>query len=110
MSAWTKRTAERAYTDGAKQFDAWFYSHPKAQQELMREKGILPYREMPQPRHAFPIVKEHKAFPGKLERKELKEHKVVKVSKVFKVHKELLGFKALREVRDFKVLKVLKVE
>lgn len=62
MSAWTKQTAEKAYTDGARRFDAWFYAKPKAEQEMMREKGIVPYREMPQPRHAFPIVKEHKAF------------------------------------------------
>ena len=43
----------------AKSFDAWFFSQPKKAQEKMRENGVLPYREMSQPRHVFSIDANH---------------------------------------------------
>jgi hypothetical protein len=43
----------------AKSFDAWFFAQPKKVQEKMRENGVLPYREMSQPRHVFEIKENH---------------------------------------------------
>ena len=43
----------------ARSFDAWFYSQPKKVQEKMRESGVLPYREMQQPRHVFQVKENH---------------------------------------------------
>jgi hypothetical protein len=39
----------------SKSFDAWFYSLPKAQQDRLRDGGVLPYREMVQPRRVCEV-------------------------------------------------------
>ena len=39
----------------AKSFDAWFFSLPKPQQDKLREGGVLPYREMVQPRRVCEV-------------------------------------------------------
>lgn len=46
----------------AKSFDAWFFAQPKKVQEKMRENGVLPYREMSQPRHVFSVDANHPAW------------------------------------------------
>lgn len=48
-----------APADEARSFDAWFFSQPKKVQEKMRNSGVLPYREMVQPRHVFAVKDEH---------------------------------------------------
>ena len=48
-----------APADEAKSFDAWFFAQPKKVQEKMRSSGVLPYREMVQPRHIFKVKDEH---------------------------------------------------
>lgn len=48
-----------APADEARSFDAWFFSQPKKIQEKMRSSGVLPYREMVQPRHVFAVKDEH---------------------------------------------------
>ena len=48
-----------APADEARSFDAWFFSQPKKIQEKMRNSGVLPYREMVQPRHVFAVKDEH---------------------------------------------------
>ena len=59
---WTKSEAEKAYTQGAKDFDRWFYSLPPDQQELLRAKGVLPYREMAVTEYVFQVQPNAKAF------------------------------------------------
>ena len=39
----------------ARSFDAWFFGLPKAQQDKLREGGVLPYREMVQPRRVCEV-------------------------------------------------------
>jgi hypothetical protein len=39
----------------ARSFDAWYFSLPKATQDKMREAGVLPYREMVQPRRVCEV-------------------------------------------------------
>lgn len=39
----------------AKQFDKWFYSLPKIQQDKLREEGCVPYKEARSPDHVFPV-------------------------------------------------------
>lgn len=39
----------------ARSFDAWFFGLPKAQQDKLREAGVLPYREMVQPRRVCEV-------------------------------------------------------
>jgi hypothetical protein len=39
----------------AKSFDAWFYSLPKDKQHKLREAGVLPYRDMVQPRRVLEV-------------------------------------------------------
>lgn len=51
-----------APADEAKSFDAWFFSQPKKIQEKMRSAGVLPYREMVQPRHIFKVKDEHERW------------------------------------------------
>jgi hypothetical protein len=46
----------------AKSFDQWFFSQPKKVQDNMREQGVLPYREMVQPRHIFSIDDNHPSW------------------------------------------------
>ena len=48
-----------APAEEARSFDAWFFSQPKKVQEKMRNSGVLPYREMVQPRHVFAVKDEH---------------------------------------------------
>jgi hypothetical protein len=45
---------EAPYKD-ARSFDAWYFAQPKAQQDKMREAGVLPYREMVQPRRVCEV-------------------------------------------------------
>lgn len=42
-----KQDSERWYGKATKDFDRWFYSLPKRDQDTMRSQGVLPYREMP---------------------------------------------------------------
>ena len=51
----------------AKSFDKWFFSQPKSVQDKLRDGGVLPYREMVQPRHVFEINPNHKAWATKPE-------------------------------------------
>lgn len=51
-----------APAEEARSFDAWFLSQPKKLQEKMRASGVLPYREMVQPRHVFKVKDEHVAW------------------------------------------------
>lgn len=46
----------------ARSFDRWFFSLPKQSQEKLREGGVIPYREMVQPRHVFEVNPNHKAW------------------------------------------------
>lgn len=46
----------------ARAFDDWFYSQSKDKQEAMRQSGVLPYKEMVQPRRVFEINPGHKAW------------------------------------------------
>ena len=39
----------------ARSFDAWFFSLPKDEQHKLRDHGVLPYREMVQPRHVCEV-------------------------------------------------------
>lgn len=39
----------------ARSFDAWFFSLPKDKQHKLRDAGVLPYREMVQPRHVCQV-------------------------------------------------------
>lgn len=39
----------------AKSFDAWFFAQPKDVQHKLRDAGVLPYREMVQPRHVCEV-------------------------------------------------------
>lgn len=41
-----KQDSERWYGKATKDFDRWFYSLPKRDQDTMRAQGVLPYREM----------------------------------------------------------------
>ena len=51
----------------AQSFDKWFFSQPKSVQDKLRDGGVLPYREMVQPRHVFEINPNHKAWATKPE-------------------------------------------
>jgi hypothetical protein len=46
----------------AKRFDKWFYSLSKKEQDKLRDSGVLPYREMWQPKHVFEVKENHKAW------------------------------------------------
>jgi hypothetical protein len=39
----------------AKSFDAWFFSLPKDKQNKLRDAGVLPYRDMVQPRRVLEV-------------------------------------------------------
>lgn len=45
----------QAPSGDARSFDAWFFSLPKAQQDKLRDGGVLPYREMVQPRRVCEV-------------------------------------------------------
>ena len=45
----------QAPQEDAKSFDAWFFSLPKDEQHKLRDHGVLPYREMVQPRHVCEV-------------------------------------------------------
>jgi hypothetical protein len=46
----------------ARSFDRWFFSLPKQTQDKLRDGGVLPYREMVQPRHVFEVKPNHGAW------------------------------------------------
>jgi hypothetical protein len=48
----------------AKSFDAWFFSLPKAQQDKLRDGGVLPYREMVQPRRVLEVQSWRRIWNG----------------------------------------------
>ena len=45
----------QAPNQDARSFDAWFFSLPKDKQNKLREGGVLPYREMVQPRRVLEV-------------------------------------------------------
>ena len=45
----------QAPNQDARSFDAWFFSLPKDKQHKLREGGVLPYREMVQPRRVLEV-------------------------------------------------------
>ena len=45
----------QAPTADARSFDTWFFSLPKDKQHKLREAGVLPYREMVQPRRVLEV-------------------------------------------------------
>lgn len=49
----------------ARAFDRWFDSLPKAKQDKLRDGGVIPYREMVQPRNVFEVQPEHPAWATK---------------------------------------------
>ena len=46
----------------ARRFDKWFFSLSRKEQEKLRDHGVLPYREMWQPKHVFEVKENHKAW------------------------------------------------
>jgi hypothetical protein len=48
-----KAESERWFSKATKDFDRWFYSLPKRDQDTMRAKGVLPYAEMPSNPHVI---------------------------------------------------------
>ena len=63
MSRPYERTEER-------QFDDWFYSLSRAEQQRWRDKGIIPYREMKSNDHVFSIIPNHPAWTDNGERQD----------------------------------------
>ena len=46
----------------ARRFDKWFYSLSRKEQDKLRDSGVLPYKEMWQPKHVFEVKENHKAW------------------------------------------------
>jgi hypothetical protein len=46
----------------ARRFDKWFFSLSRKEQDKLRDHGVLPYREMWQPKHVFEVKENHKAW------------------------------------------------
>ena len=46
----------------ARRFDKWFFSLSRKEQEKLRDHGVLPYKEMWQPKHVFEVKENHRAW------------------------------------------------
>jgi hypothetical protein len=46
----------------ARRFDKWFFSLSRKEQDKLRDQGVLPYKEMWQPKHVFEVKENHKAW------------------------------------------------